>query len=423
MRTAPLDPAPEAESLPRPERELPVQATLRRLEQEFARVLDTAPETASGAALGTESAADPVYVTRPFLPPLEEFEPLLRQIWQTRILTNGGPFHRELEARLRHHLGVPQVALFNNATTALIMALRALDLTGEVITTPYSFVATSHALLWSGLTPVFVDIDPVTLNLDPARIEAAITPRTSAILPVHCYGRPCDVEAIGAIADRHGLKVIYDAAHAFGVDHCGASVLNHGDLSVLSFHATKVFNTFEGGAIVCADPAMKDRIDKLKNFGHDGETSVPDVGLNGKMSELNAALGLVQLRHIGTALAQRRAVDAAYREGLQGIPGIRCLDFPGEGAANYAYFPILVGPDYPIGRDALYDALKRDGIHPRRYFHPLISDFPMYRTLPSARREDLPVASAAADRVLCLPIYPDLDPAIVARIVRRIARP
>ena len=425
MRTAPLDPTFEADSLPSraPQGGLPVQATLRRLEQEFAQVLDDAVEAAPQAASGAECGADPVYVTRPFLPPFEEFEPLLRQIWQTRILTNGGPFHQELEARLSGHLGVPQVALFNNATTALIMALRALDLTGEVITTPYSFVATSHALLWSGLTPVFVDIDPVTLNLDPARIEAAITPRTSAILPVHCYGRPCDVEAIADIAARHGLKVIYDAAHAFGVRHGDGSVLNHGDLSVLSFHATKVFNTFEGGAIVCADPVMKGRIDKLKNFGHDGETAVPDVGLNGKMSELNAALGLVQLRHIGTALAGRQAIDAAYRAGLRGVPGIRCLDFSGEGAANYAYFPILVGPDYPMGRDALYDALKRDGIHPRRYFYPLISDFPMYRTLPSARREDLPVAAAAADRVLCLPIYPDLEPAVVARIVRRIARP
>ncbi|CAO4149440.1 DegT/DnrJ/EryC1/StrS family aminotransferase [Methylorubrum thiocyanatum] len=413
MRTAPLDPAAAADSLLKAER--PVQATLRRLEEEFSQILGVAP--------AAESAADPVYVTRPFLPPLEEFEPLLRQIWQTRILTNGGPFHRELEARLRAHLGVPEVALFNNATTALIMALRALDLSGEVITTPYSFVATSHALLWSGLTPVFVDIDPVTLNLDPNRIEAAITPRTRAILPVHCYGQPCDVEAIARLADRHGLKVIYDAAHAFGVRHRGRSVLNHGDLSVLSFHATKVFNTFEGGAIVCADPAMKERIDKLKNFGFDDETSVIGVGLNGKMSELNAAFGLVQLRHIDTALTRRKAVDSAYRAGLQGIAGIRCLDTAKDGSANYAYFPILIEPEYPIARDALYEALKRDGIHPRRYFHPLISDFPAYRTLPSARREDLPVAATAADRVLCLPIYPDLDPAVIARIVRRIAQP
>ncbi|MEH3116124.1 MAG: DegT/DnrJ/EryC1/StrS family aminotransferase [Methylorubrum populi] len=414
MQPAPLEPARAADSPLLPE--LPVQAALRRLGQEFSDILDA-------AAIGADSATDPIYVTRPFLPPLEEFEPLLRQIWRTRILTNGGPFHRELEERLCTHLGVRQVALFNNATTALIVALRALDLTGEVITTPYSFVATSHALLWSGLTPVFVDIDPATLNLDPARIEAAITPRTRAILPVHCYGRPCDVEAIGAIADRHGLKVIYDAAHAFGVRHRGASVLNHGDLSVLSFHATKVFNTFEGGAIVCADAGMKDRIDKLKNFGFDDETSVIGVGLNGKMSELNAAFGLVQLRHIDAALAHRKAVDAAYREGLRDIPGIRCLDAAADGSANYAYFPILVGPDHPLGRDALYEAFRREGIHPRRYFHPLISDFPAYRTLPSARREDLPVAAAAADRVLCLPIYPDLDAATVARIVERIARP
>lgn len=413
MRTAPLEPTAPDAGLP----ERALQATLRRLEQEFAGILRAAEPTLDEPADAT------VYVTRPFLPPFEEFEPLLRRIWQTRILTNGGPFHRELEERLAAHLGVPQVALFNNATTALIVALRALELTGEVITTPYSFVATSHALLWSGLTPVFVDIDPVSLNLDPARIEAAITPRTTAILPVHCYGQPCDVEAITAIAERHELKVIYDAAHAFGVRHRGGSVLNHGDLSVLSFHATKVFNTFEGGAIVCADPAMKDRIDKLKNFGHDGETSVIEVGLNGKMSELNAALGLVQLRHIDTALARRKAVDAAYRAGLQGIPGIRCLDTPEEGAANYAYFPILIGPDYPIGRDALYEALKRDGIHPRRYFHPLISDHAMYRALPSADRAGLPVAAGAADQVLCLPIYPDLDAATVARIVRGIARP
>ncbi|CAO4162868.1 DegT/DnrJ/EryC1/StrS family aminotransferase [Methylorubrum populi] len=413
MKPHPLEPvrAADAPGLP----ELPVQATLRRLEQEFADFLGQAtPGT------GTEAGA-PVYVTRPFLPPLEEFEPLLREIWRTRILTNGGPFHRELEKRLADHLGVPHIALFNNATTALIVALRALDLSGEVITTPYSFVATSHALMWSGLTPVFVDIDPSTLNLDPARIEAAITPRTRAILPVHCYGQPCDVEAIAAIAARHGLKVIYDAAHAFGVRHRGASVLTHGDLSVLSFHATKVFNTFEGGAIVCADPAMKDRIDKLKNFGFEDETSVIGVGLNGKMSELNAAFGLVQLRHIDTALAGRRAVDAAYRAGLRGLPGIRCLEAAGEG--NYAYFPILVGPDYPIGRDALYDALKRDGIHARRYFYPLISDFPAYRTLPSAARAGLPVSATMADRVLCLPIYPELDASVVDRVIRRIAQP
>ena len=405
----------------------PVLMALQKLRKEFGQTLACAvpTEPVSLTCLDdTETAKDePVFVTRPFLPPFEEFEPLLRRIWQTRILTNGGPFHEELEARLRAHLGVPQVALFNNATTALIVALRALGLSGEVITTPYSFVATSHALLWSGLTPVFVDIDPRTLNLDPARIEAAITPRTSAILPVHCYGHPCDVEAIDGIARRHGLKVVYDAAHAFGVRHNGRSLLNAGDLSVLSFHATKVFNTFEGGAIVCADAVDKDRIDKLKNFGHDGETSVVDVGLNGKMSEMNAALGLVQLNHIDPALARRRIIDATYREGLRKIRGVRCLDDTGEEVANYAYFPILLGPDYPVSRDGLVDALKRDGIHPRRYFYPLISEFPMYRTLPSARREQLPVAAAAADRVLCLPIHPDLDEAVVARVIRRIANP
>ncbi|WP_019904255.1 DegT/DnrJ/EryC1/StrS family aminotransferase [Methylobacterium sp. 77] len=406
----------------------PIQTTLQRLEQEFGRILETAALAAatpgpSGAGDAGSATDGPIYVTRPFLPPFEEVEPLLRRIWKTRTLTNGGPFHQELEGRLRDYLGVPQVALFNNATTALMVALRALGLSGEVITTPYSFVATSHALLWCGLIPVFVDVDPVTLNLDPARIEAAITPRTSAILPVHCYGHPCDVEAIDAIAKAHGLKVVYDAAHAFGVRYKGRSVLNYGDLSVLSFHATKVFNTFEGGAIICADPVRKDQIDKLKNFGHDGETSVVDVGLNGKMSEMNAALGLVQLNHVDAALTRRQAIDAAYREGLREVRGVRCIDTAGEDAANCAYFPILLGPDYPIGREALIDALKREGIHPRRYFYPLISEYPMYRTLPSARREHLPVAAAAADRVLCLPIYPDLDEAVVARIVARIANP
>ncbi|WP_244474464.1 DegT/DnrJ/EryC1/StrS family aminotransferase [Methylobacterium sp. Leaf85] len=427
LHNSPPDPDGVAEPVPQDTGNASVLATLQRLDQEFARILDIPADTSTAAEelgqcgdIGT-AAAEPIFVTRPFLPPFEEFEPLLRRIWQTRILTNGGPFHQELEARLRGHLGVPQVALFNNATTALMVALRSLDLSGEVITTPYSFVATSHALLWSGLTPVFVDVDPRTLNLDPARIEAAITPRTTAILPVHCYGHPCDVEAIDAIARKHGLKVIYDAAHAFGVRYKGRSVLNDGDLSVLSFHATKVFNTFEGGAIICADPVQKDRIDKLKNFGHDGETSVMEVGLNGKMSEMNAALGLVQLNYVDAAHARRRDIDAAYRKGLREVPGVRCLENCGEDTANYAYFPILLGPDYPISRDALNEALKRDGIHPRRYFYPLISEHPMYRTLPSALREQLPVAAAAADSVLCLPIYPDLDEAVVARVVRRIA--
>ena len=397
-------------------------AQAAQLERDLALVLET-PSKPRERLPADASADEAVFVTRPFLPPLEEFEPLLRRIWQTRVLTNGGPFHRELEERLRDHLGVPEIALFNNATTALIVALRALGLSGEVITTPYSFVATSHALLWSGLTPVFADIDPRNLNLDPAAIEAAITPRTSAILPVHCYGHPCDVSAIDDIARRHDLRVIYDAAHAFGVQHRGRSILNHGDLSVLSFHATKVFNTFEGGAIVCSDATQKARIEKLKNFGFDGETSVTEVGLNGKMSELNAALGLVQLRYIDAAVARRGAVDALYRTGLQDVRGIRCLEPIENETANYAYFPILVEPEYPIARDALDAALKREGICPRRYFYPLISDYPMYRSLPSAARERLSVAAAASERVLCLPIFPDLDEATVRRVIRRIANP
>ncbi|MCJ2015714.1 DegT/DnrJ/EryC1/StrS family aminotransferase [Methylobacterium sp. J-076] len=377
------------------------------------------------ALLRTDPAprTGPVYVTQPFLPPFAEFAPMLREIWDRKVLTNGGPCHAEFEERLAAYLGVPHVALFNNATTALVVALRALGLTGEVVTTPYSFVATSHALTWGGLTPVFADIDPRTLNLDPAAVEAAITPRTRAIMPVHCYGHPCDVEGLAAVARRHGLRIVYDAAHAFGVRDAAGSILRHGDLSVLSFHATKVFNTFEGGAIVCPDARRKDQIDKLKNFGHDGETSVIDVGLNGKMSEFNAALGLLQLRYIDSAIDRRAVIDAAYRAGLAGIAGLACLDGSGEARANFSYFPVLVGPGYPVARDALWEILKAEGIHTRRYFHPLISDHPMYAGLPSADRSRLPVASQAADRILCLPIYPDLEPEVVARVIARIADP
>jgi dTDP-4-amino-4,6-dideoxygalactose transaminase len=370
-----------------------------------------------------DGTQEPVYVTKPFLPPYAEFEPMLRAIWDRRILTNGGPCHQEFEDRLAAHLGVPQVALFNNATIALVVALRALGLTGEVVTTPYSFVATSHALMWSGLTPVFADVDPVTLNLDPRAVEAAITPRTSAILPVHCYGQPCDVDGLAAVARKHDLKIVYDAAHAFGVRDSDGSILRHGDLSILSFHATKVFNTFEGGAIVCHDPARKAQIDKLKNFGHDGETSVIEVGINGKMSEFNAALGLLQLRYVDAAIEARGTVDAAYRAGLAGIRGIACLPNDGAARPNFSYFPILVGPDYPISRDELWAVLKHDGIHTRRYFHPLISDHAMYAGLPSADRARLPNAGAAADRILCLPLYPDLDPLVIARVIARIASP
>jgi dTDP-4-amino-4,6-dideoxygalactose transaminase len=349
-----------------------------------------------------------IYVTKPYLPPLEEFVPYLEQIWSNKVLTNGGPFHQQLEAELCKYLGVGHICLFTNATIALVTALQALRITGEVITTPYSFVATSHSLLWNGVKPVFVDVDPANLNIVPAKIEAAITPQTTAIMPVHCYGHPCDVDEIQRIADTYNLRVIYDAAHAFGVQTPSGSVLKHGDLSVLSFHATKVFNTFEGGAIICPDAKTKARIDQLKNFGHAGEVNVVASGINGKMSEFNAALGLLQLKHIDTAIARRGVIDAAYRKQLAGVPGIHCLEPSFEVKPNYSYFPVLVGNDFPIDRDALYHHMKTCGIHPRRYFYPLISEFPMYRALPSARADNLPVAMDAARRVLCLPIYPDL---------------
>lgn len=351
-----------------------------------------------------------LYVTQPFLPPLPEFLPYLEEIWSSKVLTNGGPFHVRLEKALCEYLGVEHLALFTNGTIALLTALQALRITGEVITTPYSFVATSHSLLWNGIKPVFVDIHPGTLNLDPAKIEAAITPQTTAIMPVHCYGHPCDVDAIQKIADNYNLKVIYDAAHAFGVTTKTGSVLNYGDLSVLSFHATKVFNTFEGGAIVCPDAKTKQRIDHLKNFGFVDEVTVVAPGINGKMSEFNSALGLLQLGHIEKALLRRQEIDAFYRKHLSSVKGIHCLNDSGEIIANFSYFPILIDEEYPMDRNSLYEKLKANGIYARRYFYPLISSFPMYRSLPSAHSSNLPVATDAALRVLCLPIYPDLKP-------------
>jgi len=366
----------------------------------------------------------PIYVTQPALPALQEFIPYLEKIWENKILTNVGPFHQQFEAALAEYLGVEHLALCSNGTLGLVTALQALGVTGEVITTPYSFVASSHALLWNRLQPVFVDIDPHTLSLDPAKIEAAITPHTTAILPVHCYGHRCDVEAIQHIADRHGLKVIYDAAHAFGVKDAGGSILRHGNLSVLSFHATKVFNTFEGGAIICPDAQTKQHIDHLKNFGFVDEVTVVEPGINGKMSEINAAFGLLQLQHIDAALSQRQRVDAIYREALSGVRGLHCLRPQNGQVFNYSYFPILVGPDYPISRDALYQQLRDNGIYARRYFYPLIADFPMYRNMPSAHPDNLPSASLAAQQVLCLPIYGALaaeDQERVIRIVRGVA--
>lgn len=347
-------------------------------------------------------------VTQPFLPELSEFVPYLKQIWDNRWLTNNGPFHQELEAKLAEYFGVEHVSLFNNATIALITALQAMRIHGEVITTPYSFVATSHSIMWNGLEPVFVDIDPTTFNIDPAKIEAAITPRTTAIMPVHCYSNPCDVEAIQKIADNYGLKVIYDAAHAFGVNYKGESLLKWGDLSILSFHATKVFNTFEGGAIISPDAKTKQRIDRLKNFGIADELTVTAPGINGKMSEINAAFGLVQLKHIDDAMAQRQAVDSRYRSELAEVTGITLYQHDINANSNFSYFPILVEAEYPLSRDELYEKLKAHGILSRRYFYPLISNMPMYRGLPTADTVHLPLANALAEKVLCLPIFNEL---------------
>ena len=359
----------------------------------------------------------PIYVTRPHLPPLEEFIPLLERIWVSRQLTNAGPFHAELETALAEYLGVEHIALFTNGTLALMTALQALRITGEVITTPFSFVATAHSLLWNDIRPVFADIDPATCNLDPAKIEAAITPQTTAILPVHCYGRPCNVDAIQRIADAYGLKVIYDAAHAFGVKHHGQSVLRFGDLSVVSFHATKVFTTFEGGAVVCPDATTKRRIDHLKNFGIVDEVTVVAPGINGKMNEVQAAFGLLQLRHIDRALAARELIDQRYRRELAEITGITCLGGSRDTLTNHAYFPIFVGAGYPLSRDGLYHRLRQEEIHARRYFSPLISEMPMYRGLASASADNLRVAKRVADEVLCLPIYPDLSLADQERVI------
>ncbi|MGN4152721.1 dTDP-4-amino-4,6-dideoxy-D-glucose aminotransferase VioA [Burkholderia gladioli] len=373
-------------------------------------------------------AAEPVaderlYVTQPHLAPLEEFLPYLEQIWDSKVLTNGGPFHQQLEKALCEYLGVKHLALFTNGTLALVTALQALRVSGEVITTPYSFVATAHSLLWNGIKPVFVDIDPHTLNLDPAKIEAAITPQTTAIMPVHCYGRPCDVEAIRRIADNYNLKVIYDAAHAFGVRTQQGSLLEHGDLSILSFHATKVFNTFEGGAIVCPDAKTKQHIDHLKNFGFVDEVTVVAAGINAKMSEINAAFGLLQLKHIDDALARRARLDANYRARLAEVRGIRCLPPIDVRVENHSYFPILVDDDYPLSRDALYQRLRDRDIYTRRYFYPLISDFPNYRGLPSAHPDNLPVARDTSRRVLCLPIFPAMTDYDMDRVISVIADP
>ncbi len=366
---------------------------------------------------------DIITVTSPLLPNLDEFHEYLKQIWDSKWITNNGSFHKKFESALADFLKVPYVSLFTNGTLPLITALQALHITGEVITTPYSFVATTHALWWNGIKPVFVDIDPKTGNIDPVKIEAAITPRTTAIMPVHVYGKPCDTDAIQNIADKYGLKVIYDAAHAFGVEVNGKSILNAGDLSTLSFHATKVFNTIEGGAMVMHDEKTKKRIDYLKNFGFAGETEVVGPGINSKMDEVRAAYGLLNLQQVDKAIKARQQVAIKYREALKGVEGISFFeDMPGV-KHNYSYFPIFVDADiYGMTRDELYAKMKAHDVLGRRYFYPLISDFSTYRGLESATPENLPNAHKMADSVICLPMHHTLDEEDVQRIISLIIR-
>jgi len=359
----------------------------------------------------------PITVTQPCLPPLEEFMPYLQQIWDNKWLTNNGPLHQQLEKELAEYLGVNYISLFSNGTLALVSALQALNIEGEVITTPFSFVATTHSLWWNKIKPVFVDIEPEYLNLDPAKIEAAITPRTTAIMPVHVYGNPCRMDEIQSIADKHGLKVIYDAAHAFGVKKDNISILNQGDLSVLSFHATKVYSTIEGGAIICHTQEMKHHIDNLKNFGFRDETVVEEPGINAKLNEVQAAYGLLQLKYIDGFMAKRKIITELYFNLLKNMKGIRLIPCMPDITHGYSYFPILIDEtEYGISRDALYDKLKENNIFSRRYFYPLISNFEPYRELTSANPANLPVATKAALQVLCLPIYVELNEVDVLNI-------
>jgi len=364
-----------------------------------------------------------ITVTSPLLPDLEEFTRSLEQIWKNRWITNNGPFHQQLEQDLQDYLKVDYLSLFTNGTLPLITALQALQVEGEVITTPFSFVATTHSLWWNGIKPVFVDIDPYTCNLDPDKIEAAITPRTSAIMPVHVYGIPCDTERIQQIADRHGLKVIYDAAHAFGVEVNGKSLLKAGDLSTLSFHATKIYNTIEGGAMVMHDKKTKEHIDQLKNFGFIGETEVIAPGINSKMDEMRAAYGIINLKQVDKAIAMRRKIALLYREHLRDIPGISWIDdMPGV-KHNYAYFPIFVDADeYGMTRDELYEKMKKQNVFGRRYFYPLISNLSIYNHLESADPANLPIANQKANTVICLPMYVGLTEQQIEKIVNQIKK-
>ena len=359
-----------------------------------------------------------ITVTSPLLPSLDDFNSLLKEIWDSKWITNNGAFHRQLEKELAAYLKVPYLSLFTNGTLPLITAMQALRITGEVITTPYSFVATTHSLWWNGIKPVFVDIDPATGNIDPDRIEAAITPKTTAIMPVHVYGKPCDTKRIQEIADKYGLKVIYDAAHAFGVEVNGESILNAGDMSTLSFHATKVYNTIEGGALVMKDEETKKRIDYLKNFGFADEVTVVAPGINSKMDEMRSAYGLINLRQVDAAIDARRQVAVRYREALRNVEGITFFDdMPGV-RHNYSYFPIFVDAEkYGMTRDELYFKMKERNVLGRRYFYPLISTFTTYRGLPSAAPENLPQAHRMADSVICLPMHHALSDDDVQRII------
>ena len=358
-----------------------------------------------------------IYVTQPALPPLNDFIKYLKNIWESKQITNNGPFHQRFEQELADYLGVKYISVFSNGTIALLTALQTLQIKGEVITTPFSFVATAHSLLWNGIRPVFVDIEDEFLNIDPSKIEVAITSETTAIMPVHVYGNPCNMEAIQKTANKYGLKVIYDAAHAFGVKIDGNSISNFGDLSVLSFHATKVFNTIEGGAIVCHDEKTKQRIDYLKNFGFADEVTVVEAGINGKMNEIQAAYGLLQLEYVDSYIEKRRIITEKYQSGLKEIAGIRTIKIREGVQQGYPYFPILINEKiYGRSRDEVYEMLKANNIFGRRYFYPLISQFRSYRHLPSARPENLPVAENIAKSVICLPIYPLLEHGVVNKI-------
>jgi len=364
----------------------------------------------------------PVFVTQPDLPPLEEFIESLEQIWENKILTNNGPFHQLFEQALSDYLGVKYISVFTNGTLALMTALQALRITGEVITTPFSFVATTHSLWWNNIKPVFADIEPDYFNLDPEKVEAAITPQTTAIMPVHVYGNPCKLERFQQIADTYGLKLIYDAAHAFGVKINGNSILNYGDLSILSFHATKVFNTIEGGAIISPDEKTKKRIDYLKNFGFADETTVIAPGINAKMNELQSAYGLIQLKYVDACINNRKKIATIYREKLKNVNGITFLDDIKGVDHAYSYFPILVAKEkYGRTRDELYEELKKHNIFGRRYFYPLISQFPTYRGLLSSKHDNLPIASNTAEQVICLPIFPNLSSENVLNICQIIS--